>query len=245
MSPAWLQTLAMVTRPVRHPVNTAVKIGWRLGRLPDQSWREMALLKTILASIGTGTVRVFEWGMGRSTLFYPRYLRDIGREFEWHAIDHTVQWYERVKRRVRAAQLESRVFLYCAEIDCDPHRPCVSALADPERVRQYVEYPKRLPSAFDVLFVDGRFRRRCLLQAREVVRPEGVVLLHDAQRPYYREALAVYPFSQVVYGGRFPDSRPPSQMWIGGAGDVTRWSAQDERGMRAPVWSPRRRGHGA
>jgi predicted O-methyltransferase YrrM len=38
---------------------------------------------------------------------------------------------------------------------------------------------------FDVALVDGRARTHCLRKAFRLVRPGGVVILHDAQREEY------------------------------------------------------------
>jgi len=224
MTEAFLETMARRTRPLRHPVNTAVTTAWRLLRLPDQSWREIRILKEICSSIGRGTLRVFEWGVGRSTVYYPSYLRAIGREFEWYAVDHSTVWYERVKDRVVAEGLQRYVQVSCAEVPDACWRRCPSASPEADRAARYIEYPRTLDRSFDVVFVDGRFRRRCLLQAREVLEPHGVAVLHDAQRAYYHPAFGAYPFGGFVYGWRFPGSIPRSQMWLGSpACDVRRF----------------------
>ena len=165
--------------------------------------------------------------MGSSTVYYPSYLRAIGRQFEWHAVDNSRVWYERVRRRVRAAGLERQVHLACIAFPrpfdlpgCSMARPaCLGTYPDPGPVLCYIEYPKTLGMSFDLLLVDGRFRRRCLLLAREVVRPDGVVVLHDAHRAYYHSILSAFPVSGFVRGWRFPGSKPRSQMWVGSVGE--------------------------
>lgn len=42
---------------------------------------------------------------------------------------------------------------------------------------------------FDLVFVDGRARRFCLSAGWALLRPGGVMALHDAQRPLYHDVL--------------------------------------------------------
>ena len=56
----------------------------------------------------------------------------------------------------------------------------------------YVAYPGRLGRRFDVVLVDGRKRRRCLVEASRLLTKEGIAVLHDAWRPYYHCAFDVY-----------------------------------------------------
>lgn len=215
-----------LTRPIRHPVDTGVMACWWLLGLPNHSLAEIRVLKRVFSSLGQGTVRVFEWGMGESTLYYPAYLRAIGRRFEWHTIDHSRFWYERVRRRVHQEGLESQVRQHCVEFP-DPsmfargptkRRPCWHEYPNKAPVMRYIEYPKALGLRFDVMFVDGRFRRRCVLQAREVVDAHGVVMLHDAAQRNYHQAFSAYPFGYTVRGWRFHRSPPRSSMWVGSTG---------------------------
>lgn len=55
----------------------------------------------------------------------------------------------------------------------------------------YVSYPLGLGKKFDFIFVDGfdDWRPDCLDVAHEVVADDGVVLLHDSERSWYREAV--------------------------------------------------------
>ena len=50
---------------------------------------------------------------------------------------------------------------------------------------EYVDYPTLLGLKFDFVIVDGRKRRRCIEVSKKIVSEDGVIILHDAQRPYY------------------------------------------------------------
>jgi len=64
--------------------------------------------------------------------------------------------------------------------------------------------------------VDARFRRHCVQTAKEVINPEGVVILHDAQKPHYQEGLDTFPYGRFIDSGvSYPLQEISNCMWIG------------------------------
>ena len=57
--------------------------------------------------------------------------------------------------------------------------------------------------------VDGRKRRRCLLEASALLSDSGIVVLHDAWRTYYQCALETYPFARHI----------GDELWVGARRD--------------------------
>ena len=223
-----LSQLRNFSNPVRHPVLTLEQLYCRLLKLPGQSPREILMFKSLLSSRPARPLRVFEWGMGYSTVYYSTYLRSIGRAFEWHAVDNSREWFERVGAQVRLSGLDQQVRLACEEFPAfwmlpgySLRRPaCLASYPDADPIRRYIAHPKTLGIPFDIVIVDGRFRRRCLHEARTIVAPDGLVLLHDAQRAHYHEALAAYPSGRFISGGRIPGSLIHCQTWVGSVGQA-------------------------
>ena len=58
------------------------------------------------------------------------------------------------------------------------------------------EYPFAFPkdTRFDLIFVDGKNRAACMNASASFLNKHGVMILHDAQRPEYQEAINVWPF---------------------------------------------------
>ena len=77
-------------------------------------------------------------------------------------------------------------------------------------VAQYVETPKQIGGQFDVIIIDGRFRRRCLEVAAQVIAPDGIVILHDAQKTHYHPSLELYQQVKFLETGRLPGLRQNS-----------------------------------
>lgn len=60
----------------------------------------------------------------------------------------------------------------------------------------YVAYPARRAGRYDLIFVDGRKRRRCLLEAASLLKPGGITVLHDAYRQPYHCALDAFAYGR-------------------------------------------------
>src|SRR5690606_10905515 len=154
---------------------------------------EFSQLKAALWS--TRPRSMLEWGSGGST---QTILRECPFIETYHSIEHDRPWYE----RIREAVTDPRLTLHLVE----PTRPepprrilnvtkrkrlAYRALgeSDPSLFRDYINFPHSLGLAFDFILVDGRARRFCLETAWDVLRPGGVLALHDAQRTIYHPVL--------------------------------------------------------
>lgn len=245
----------IVGRAWRRLVRNLDTVRRRFLRLPEQTVWEVALFQEVFRAVAAGQqqpLKVFEWGAGASTLYYPHWFLKHGIEFEWDAVDSSRTWHERVTRRLQQAGLGGRVRVHLSEFspfwedaawDHNQWRwqgsaPCTTA------VRTYVALPRELGRTFDVLIVDGRYRKQCLYVAREVLASNGVAVLHDAGRSHYQAATAVFPFGVYVSGGRRPGSPVEHVTWIGSVrnSDVVRYLAARfaSRAGRAPDQSPGR-----
>jgi hypothetical protein len=189
------------------------------------------LLQEILARLAArfgGELRVLEWGAGLSTLHYPAWLAANGVRVSWLAIEHdrdlfgaslagplraqgaTVVQAEALPGDATAILPGRFTGVTAVVFDKGPINPFD---ANPTRYAErakdlddYVGLPARLGVRVHVAIVDGRKRRRCLVEAASLLEPGGVALLHDAQRPYYHPAFAAYRS-----GRRIGD-----ELWIGG-----------------------------
>jgi len=192
--------------------------------LPAQTSIDRKVFKKVFQQYAGKNLRVFEWGTGISTIYYSRYLVSIGTDFEWHSIDNSREWKEKVAQLVERYGLSKRVHLHLSEFPAFWELPGWSweereiprEVCSPEAT-EYVEYPRQVAvsKGFDVVIVDGRFRRRCLLVASEVLSPGGLVLLHDAQKDHYQPSLGNYQFGRFFNSGNLPGSKIKIKTWIG------------------------------
>ena len=223
----------MLPHTLKHPLLVSMQWYWGLRGFPFQSSGDMAIFKNVLSNAGEPPVRVFEWGSGASSIFYPNFLKSTGRQFDWHAMENSAVWHEKTQKKIIQSHLADQVQVHVSEFPAFWQLPGYS-LESPAptdlgphsaRVVDYVDAPKGLGEQFNVLIVDGRFRRRCLLVAREVLAPGGVVILHDAQKVHYHSALSSFPNVRFIQTGRLPGLSQRSTIALCSADDSP-WLAQ-------------------
>jgi hypothetical protein len=54
---------------------------------------------------------------------------------------------------------------------------------------------------YDLIFIDGREREKCLMVAQGKLKPNGIVIIHDAERESYQEWIKQYLFVFFEDGG--------------------------------------------
>ena len=116
--------------------------------------------------------RVFEFGPGRSTIFFAERLP----EATIRGVEHNPRWFE--KCRLLEDHYGERVSIALEELNLKPARN-----------GRYVSRPfLESGGKFDLIFIDGRLRADCLEISRHVLAPRGVVVVHDAHRENYQAA---------------------------------------------------------
>lgn len=153
---------------------------------PWMTEAEIRLVEHSLLRFETDCLHVLEWGSGGSTLHFTRFLRAAGQRYQWVTVEHCAAWHVRISRM---ASKDPCVSIHLREINGRDTSPQESQVA------AYVEFPSTLGHQFHVVLVDGRYRRRCLIEAEHLLTRDGVALLHDAQRPHYWCAMESYPQS--------------------------------------------------
>lgn len=177
-------------------------------RDPWMRYWEIEIVEDVLRALAPR--RCLEWGSGFSTL---RFSSLLAPDAHWLSIEHDRAWHARVQDMLAAAD-GSRAEV---ELRCAPPRrePWTEALGDGsvEDFADYIELPQAR-GPFDFILVDGRARMDCLAVARDLVHPDGVVLLHDANRKHYHAAFRLYPHQAA-----FLDHRPRAGgLWLGSVG---------------------------
>ena len=107
----------------------------------------------------------FEFGSGGSTLWLGQRVRSL------ISVEHKQLWFDRVSSRIKKLQLTNVNLLYQPNLQLYP--------------KTILTYPER---CFDFIFVDGRRRVRCVEYSRPHVKPGGLLILDNSERPRYREA---------------------------------------------------------
>lgn len=155
---------------------------------PQMSTQEIDVLKKLLSSSGKH-IDVLEWGTGGSTIYFTQFLRDNQISYTWQGVEYNKVWYDKISQEISSDSNIDIVLFDVGNIDNKQRYV---------QMDEYVSYPKTLNKKFDIIIVDGRKRRRCVLEAKQLLKPNGSVILHDARRSYYHCAFRVFPDSRML-----------------------------------------------
>ena len=173
---------------------------FKLWNRPWMRYREIDVIREVISNLRP--MSCLEWGAGRSTLYFPAMLQAGA---SWITTEHDAEW----AREIRDSQSAPNVQVY----DVPPNRfPWTDEDQDGGRqdLSDYVEFPRRF-GPYDFILVDGRARVPCIEEAFDLLKPHGVVLLHDANRRYYHRAFGPYANQFRLLGPRPKDGG----IWIG------------------------------
>lgn len=155
---------------------------------------ELSQLRAILEVL---TPRfVLEWGSGGST---QTLLGSCPFIEEYVSVEHDQDWHDRVRSLVS----DPRLKLFHVPPDeplriPKPTRRQILAWdqraeVEPALLAAYVALPRTIRREYDFVLVDGRARNFCVQEGYRLLRPGGVVLVHDAQRTENRAVLNGFP----------------------------------------------------
>jgi len=148
---------------------------------------EIEAFEKVLLGLNEKYLDILEWGSGYSTVYFSEFLVDNDIDYKWDSLEIDVRWYiEIVKLGLEYTKID--IHLFDEEILRIDDRRCLRRF----QMNEYVKFPSRLEKKFDLIFIDGSKRVRCLKEATKLLNPDGVVLLHDAQRPEYKEGMDLY-----------------------------------------------------
>lgn len=144
---------------------------------PDMPWFTPSAAE-ILENWIKPTDIVFEYGSGRSTVWLARHAQKVV------SVEQSPEWFQIVKDKLGAAGVESKVDLRLV--------PDIHAMED------YSGVAREFPVAhFDIVIVDGHFRRECIIESRSKVKPGGVLIYDDSQ--VHRDATDRAPARHLAF----------------------------------------------
>lgn len=146
--------------------------------------------------------RCLEWGSGYSTIHFPKF---ISNESMWISVEHDTKWYEKIKKM----DLCKSVFLK----NVLPNKyPWTDKYKDGNYndLKDYIEFPEEY-KYYDFILIDGRARIDCLRKSLKLICPEGIVVLHDANRKYYHPGFSNFNYSIYLKDSKFFNGG----LWLG------------------------------
>lgn len=134
--------------------------------------------------------RVLEYGSGGSTIILAEAAGERGKLFTF---EHQERWFNFTRENLSKHGLLARADVYF--IPPHPRRDADSVwMYLPNQLRDYVRAPVDVaciePGTIDLVFLDGRARIQCAALAAELLKPGGLLLIHDFwHRQRYRQHL--------------------------------------------------------
>jgi hypothetical protein len=147
-------------------------------------------------------ISVFEYGSGGSTLFW------LSMNFQVISIEHDQNWYAKIKEIVPGdARLDYRLIEpdHCSQVPAEynSHEEQYLCFGFRSYVTQIDLFPDEM---FDIVLVDGRSRPFCIKHAVSKVRKGGILILDNADTPYYLQDTRQYLnlFKELEFSGVTP-----------------------------------------
>lgn len=127
-------------------------------RHPDAPWLRREMIR-ILESWLKPDDRGFEWGSGRSTIWFAQRIGNLV------SVEHSFDWHRRVSAELKAKGLSNVEYHFC------------------QGGAEYCKVASKYPSeSFDFCLIDGVARDECALAAISLVKPGGIVVVDDYNR---------------------------------------------------------------
>ena len=128
----------------------------------------------------------FEFGSGGSTLWLAQRVKSLV------SVEHVQLWYDRVRSRIKRLQLTNVDLIFQPDRNLYP--------------RTILDYSDQ---TFDFIFVDGRSRVKCVEYSMSHVKPRGLLILDNSERPRYREAFKILKgWPRIDFKGKGPQLGP-------------------------------------
>ncbi|MFZ5812951.1 MAG: methyltransferase domain containing protein [Thermodesulfobacteriota bacterium] len=153
---------------------------------PAYPWINAGAVRFLRAGLRPD-MRGFEFGSGRSTLFFSRRVASLV------TVEHNEKWRRKVTALLMRSRAENVTLTFLppgAATAVDTPRPAVwKSLGLAPRLPEFAAYFDHILSYpdehFDFVLVDGRARVECAINAMEKIRPGGWLILDNSEWEKY------------------------------------------------------------
>ncbi len=137
-------------------------------RNPDAPWFVPAAIECIESELRPNFVG-FEWGCGRSTLWFAKRVKHIT------SVEGRKSWFDEISQKIANDGLSDRIALRLAEVTTEHGFV-------PEEVERYAGAIREITDgSLDFVVVDGHFREHCLRQAGKKLRDGGWLIVDNSE----------------------------------------------------------------
>jgi predicted O-methyltransferase YrrM len=147
-----------------------------------------------LEGVVNDKMRVFEWGSGGSTVWFAQRCHSV------MTVETDRTWISILEERARSLGLTNIKLFHIANVN-DPY---------------YARVIKLQPQKFDLIFIDGKERRRCAEAAIEKIAKGGIILFDNSDVKAHKEDIE--PLEETLWPKTYIESEG-----VGGRWAATAW----------------------
>lgn len=108
---------------------------------------------------------VFEYGCGNSTIWFAQRVNSID------AVEGDLKWFEKIQKIL------------------PPNAKLLFFEVQENENGNYAKAITQMQKYYDLVIVDGRDRNNCIKNAQAYLKPDGVLILDNSDRPDYQEGI--------------------------------------------------------
>lgn len=157
------------------------------GQVP---WMPYSAIDYLGRQLSTQTV-AFEYGGGGSTLWLAHRVRQVT------TVEHDANWCTDLDKTLRARNITNVTLVASppladgsADRESLPNGITYNSSSSQGSFETYVKHIEQFPNdSLDLVLVDGRSRAACVVHATRKVKPGGLLVLDDSDRPRYQAAI--------------------------------------------------------
>ena len=143
-----------------------------LFRHPDEPWLSPKSVRFLEKTL-THDMSLFEWGSGRSTLWFAKRMKQVV------SIEYDGFWSKKVEQMLMDHKIQN-VELFYIPLDHPKSDPTPKEYPEvPKYVSKIFDYEKE---SFDLVVIDGHYRLTCADQCHDYIRPGGYLLIDNSNR---------------------------------------------------------------
>jgi SAM-dependent methyltransferase len=155
----------------RNPSTALRRVGYKLYELThsDEPWMAQGAVRFCEASL-TREMAGFEWGSGRSTIWFAQRLGSLT------SVEHELRWFEIVEQKLKRRSIRNVTYRHVPlnHPPDEPHRESYDPIPD------YVAAVEAFrEGTLDFASVDGHYRKACISAVLRKLKPGGLLLVDN------------------------------------------------------------------
>jgi len=132
---------------------------------------------------------IFEYGSGGSTIFFTKRVKKVT------SIEHDQNWYKSLKKILKEKKIKNCDYILSKPQKINHYKN--QNFSDYKNFsskeyydfcfKSYVKTIENFPNEnFDLIFIDGRARPSCVFSSLDKVKPGGIIMMDNSERPHYQ-----------------------------------------------------------